>query len=481
MKILSRIWIYVGLALALILASDIGARGQNSALPSSNGNITRYFDVKAFCASSSQQQTTGSLSGDVLALKDPADFAVCPPGSGQPGEGITIYHGGNAPSISRADRRDRDRSGAAGTTAHSYRIAASDYFGGTTAATSPVTVTTAHARMSTVDYVKLCFKMSAGAGSYSIYRDGHYLVTTFDSMPSNEILCYEDAESTYADGSGWGNSTVVKPDWLPATPSQAVNDWCQTTIASGAGTASVKLSAPVRPSIRSDRKHDDTPAVQAAVNACNTRQGGIVNFDLDGKFNVAKINWPDSRLRGRGWIIFNLQGQITITYPLTFGSPHGHGYSQNKIRITGNSGGNATSSQFPFSNAGFISSGFTSPVIHIVYENSTGVFPIVIDHISINNFTVGGGDGIITDTGGGIYINNVDVVTTGTALKAGYPTSSGTLLGGTGSCRFGSGFGLYVDHSTFTTQFNGNPLTNCDGWTLDITLGQAYFDTDHPY
>ena len=117
-------------------------------------------------------------------------------------------------------------------------------------------------------------------------------------------------------------------------------------------------------------------------------------------------------------------------------------------------------------------------MIHVVYANRTDVFPIVIDHIAIQNYEVGGGDGIITDTGGSIYINNVDVVTTGTALKAGYysPGGSGTILGGTGSCQYISGFGLYVDHSTFTSQFVGNPLTNCDGWTLDITLGQSYFN-----
>ena len=36
---------------------------------------------------------------------------------------------------------------------------------------------------------------------------------------------------------------------------------------------------------------------------------------------------------------------------------------------------------------------------------------------------------------------------------------------------------MYVDHSTFNTSFHGNPLTNCDGWTIDETFGIAYFDT----
>ena len=58
-----------------------------------------HFDVKAFCASGSQATTTGTISGRSLSLASAIDFANCPLGSGQPGQGITIYHAGAPPTI----------------------------------------------------------------------------------------------------------------------------------------------------------------------------------------------------------------------------------------------------------------------------------------------------------------------------------------------------------------------------------------------
>ena len=257
-----------------------------------------------------------------------------------------------------------------------------------------------------------------------------YLVTTFDSTPPSTMYCYEDTGYN-ANGQGWGNSTTVKPDWLPSTvPSGATNDWCQTTIAGGAGTTAITLSGACTSVTGQIVKHDDTAAVQAAVNACNTTAGGIVNFDLNSNFTFGNVNWPDTRTHGRGWIILDIQGQITITYPLTFGSPVGTGYSQNKIRITGGTGGSAAQSQFPWANTGHINSGFVSPVIHTVYQNSTPLYPFEFDHISIFNRGIGGGDGIVVDGGnsGGTYVNNVDISASGTPLKVGY------LPGANGPC-----------------------------------------------
>ena len=309
-----------------------------------------------FCGSGSQEQTTGTLSGggSELTLASAIDFAACPSGSGQVGQGITIYHAGSAPTISAPTGVTASVVGATGGTGvYSYEIVANDYYGGATAPTSKQGVSTGQATLTSANYINLCFTPSANAASYSVYRavNGgayNYLVTTFDSTPPSARYCYEDTGYN-ANGQGWGNSATVRPDWLPPTvPSGATNDWCQTTIASGVGTTAITLSGVCSSVTGQIVKHDDTAAVQAAANACDTPAGGIINFDLSGNFNIGYIDWPDTRTSGRGWIIVNLQGEITVTYPLTFGSPLGLAHAQNKVRITGGSGSGAPVLSFLF-------------------------------------------------------------------------------------------------------------------------------------
>ena len=91
-------------------------------------------------------------------------------------------------------------------------------------------------------------------------------------------------------------------------------------------------------------------------------------------------------------------------------------------------------------------------MIHSIYGGGP-LYPLVFDHISIFNRGRGGGDGIVSDGGnsGGLYINNVDISTTGTPLKVGYGGIGG---GASGPCTAGGGFGVYVDHSTFNSAFS---------------------------
>lgn len=446
-----------------------------------------WFDVKGFCASGSQQQTTGTITGghSTLTLAGAIDFVACPSGSGQPGEGITIYHAGPAPTIAAPTAVSVTPVGGTATTAYGYELVANDYAGGVTAPTAAATISNGEplGSLSGTIYNNVCFTTSANSASYSIYRSVSggayaYLSTFWDSTPPSIAYCFHDTNYNSM-GQTWGTGTSSVPDWGSSTaPSAAANDWCQTTIASGAGTASLTLTASCPNSATGTIvKHDDTPAIQAAANACNTTAGGTIYFPLSGNFTMGHVNWPDSRTVARGWIILDIAGQITITYPISFGSPLGLGYQQNKIRITGNSGGgSASSSQFPIANTGHINSGFVSPVIHTIYQNATSLAPFVFDHISIYNRGIGGGDGIVSEGGNsaGLYINNVDVATSGTAIKIGY----GGIGGNTnGPCSSGGGFGAYVDHSVFTSYFVGDPLTNCDGWTMDVNFGIAYFDT----
>jgi len=444
-----------------------------------------WFDVKGFCASGSQQQTTGTITGgsSALTLASAIDFTACPSGSGQPGEGITIYHAGGAPTIAAPIGVTVTPVGGSATTAYGYELVANDYAGGVTAPTAAATISNGEpvGSLSASIYNNVCFTTSTGAESYTLYRSVSsgayaYVATFWDSTPPSPSFCYHDTNYN-ANGQAWGTGTTAIPDWGASTPpASALNDWCQTTIASGAGTASLTLAASCpRKATGAIVKHDDTPAVQAAVSACNTAAGGKVVFPISGNFTFGNIVWPDTRTVARGWIILDIEGQITITYPLTFGSPGGTGYGQSKIRITGGTGGSANSSQFPYSNTARINSGFVSPVIHTVYQNATSLYPFVFDHIGIYNRGMGGGDGIVNDGGnsGGLYISNVDVATTGTSLKIGFGGIGGV---GSGPCTSGGGFGAYVDHSTFTAYFNGDPLTDCDGWTIDLNFGLSYLD-----
>ena len=457
----------------------------------SNGPYFRsgspWFDVKGFCASGSQQQTKGTITRGqtALTLASAIDFAACPAGSGQPGEGITIYHAGPAPTIAAPTGVSVTPVGGTATSSYGYELVANDYAGGVTAPTAAVTTSAGEpvGSLSATVYNMVCFTPSANAASYTLYRSVSggayaYVATFWDSTPPSAAFCYHDTNYNQ-NGQSWGNATTTIPDWGSSTvPSAAANDWCQTTIASGMGTPSLTLSASCPNSASGTIvKHDDTPAIQSAVNAANTGAGGTVTFPQSGNFNMGKMTWPPEAVSSvyRGWIILDVQGQISLTYPLIFASTGTA--PQNKIRVTGSRGSSAASSQFPFTNVGFISSGFVSPAIHVFYENSVPVYPIVIDHVAIYNRGIGGGDGIVNDGGnsGGLYISNVDIAVTGTPLKVGY---SSTFYGtaADGPCTLSGGFGLYVDHSTFTSFFNGNPLTNCDGWTIDINFGLAYFD-----
>ncbi len=459
--------------------------GQNlSAAQSSVGNITRgaaggssYFDVKAFCASGSQEQTTGAVSGTTLTLARAIDFANCPPDSGQTGQGIRIYHAGAAPTVAAPTRVTVTPVGITGSTTYSYEIVTNDYYGGASAPTTAATTTTGNATLSSTNFNNVCFTPSTDAASYTIYRTAgpaFVPITTFDSTPASLTYCFHDT-GINTNGQSWGNSTTTLPDWLPSsTPSRAINDWCVNTIASGAGTTALTLAVSCPNAATAQIvKHDDTAAVQAATNACNTASGGTVRFPIPGNYNIGFINFPAFRYN-RGWVIWDIQSQITITYPISFGN-YRTPIQHSRIRITGGSGGAALSSQFPSSNSGHINSLMVSPVIHSIY-NGGPIYPLVFDHIGIFNRGGGGGDGIVIDGGnsGGTYINNVDVAVTGTSLKVGY---GGIVSDTNGPCTLGAGFGLYVDHSTFTSYFNGDPLTNCDGWGIDNGFGISYFDT----
>ena len=99
------------------------------------GGGTPYFDVKAFCASGSQTQTTGTISagGTALTIASAIDFVNCPPLSGEPGQGIRIYHAGAAPTVAAPTGVTVTPVGTTGSTTYSYEIVANDYYGGASA------------------------------------------------------------------------------------------------------------------------------------------------------------------------------------------------------------------------------------------------------------------------------------------------------------------------------------------------------------
>jgi hypothetical protein len=410
-----------------------------------------WYDVKAFCASGSTQQTTGTISQNStsLALASAIDFANCPTGSGQSGEGVYVYHAGAPSTMAAPTGLTVAATGATGSTTYSYQVSAVDALGGQSAATAAVTITNGNATLSATNYNLICWTPPANAtGVYVIYgRTGSAplpsLFTFWDTTPSSAQVCYHDIGSR-----AWAGAWTAIPDVaVTPAPTSATNDWLETTISAGAGTTTLTLAAAAaRTATAQIVKHSDTSAIQAATNAANTAMGGQVHFPLGG-FNFSQITFP--AVGSRGWIVWKTDGQLNPmqTISITVG----------QVAITGG----ASTGQLPAFDQlpnGAINPGYLNPVILV---NGSGANPVYFKDISSVRYT--GGDGIVVQNGSNrITLDNVHIRTGGTVLKVGYGTTPG-------------GFGLYVRNSTFDGFANATGLANNSvGWTVDLNFGQVY-------
>ena len=234
-------------------------------LPSLVSTLDLAVDVKRdYNASGSGQSTTGNISvgSAVLTLASALDF--------KNGQGISITNAGPLPAISAPTSLTVTPTGTAGTTSYTYAVAALDGKGGATAVFSAST-TTGNATLSSTNYNALTVGAVTSATGYAWYR------TSSGGTPSTTGFIGTTAGLTLNDT---GLTIETTPPGIPTSaPISALGDSLTTNISSGAGTTTLTLAANASTTVAgSSVNHDDTVAIQNAINAINTIGGGIVFF-----------------------------------------------------------------------------------------------------------------------------------------------------------------------------------------------------------
>jgi hypothetical protein len=263
--------------------------------------------------------------------------------------------------------------GAAGSTTVHYKVAAIDANYGTSAASAAMTVTTAPAARTPINYVGIYWQGVANAVGYLVYSDqtggGTYvpLGYSFDCFgftAGNVCGIIDKGVET----NSWG---TYQSFW-PATPPAAVtNQALITTIVSGGGTLSLTLAASATNSVSGAfTLLDNSPFFKSAITDASTdgtqfNKGTV--FVPEGLWYTSTIPFPTT---GSSGVNINLVGTPYI-FGLPVEGPLGTaGYTGN-ISITGMGGGYITDNwslscsnimAYPTLGALFVASGASSSV-----------------------------------------------------------------------------------------------------------------------
>lgn len=224
-------------------------------------HLTDAINVKAFGASGSTQTTTGDITAGsaVLTLASAIDF--------KNGQGITVNHAGAACTLATPGAPTVTPTGTAGTTAYEYQIVALDGNGGCTAASAAGATSTGNATLDATNYNALSWTAVTDAVAYAVYG------RVSGTMQLLAIVS----------GTSWndtGTAAITPPSTVPSTPpATALADTLVTTIVSGGGTTTLTLATTATTTATAQEVgHDDTAAIQAAIDAANAIGGGTVFF-----------------------------------------------------------------------------------------------------------------------------------------------------------------------------------------------------------
>ncbi len=195
--------------------------------------------------------------------------------------------------------------GAAGSTTVHYKVAAIDANYGTSAASAAITVTTAPATRTPLNYVAVSWQGVAGAVGYLVYSDagGSYapLGYSFDCFgfgAGNTCGIVDKGTETYS----W--TDTVHSFWPLTPPAAATNQALITTIASGAGTLSLTLAAAATNSVSGVFTLPDNSMFieQAMLDAANDGSPSNANkgtvFIPEGMWFLSTIPSPASGASG---------------------------------------------------------------------------------------------------------------------------------------------------------------------------------------
>lgn len=225
-------------------------------------HLTDAINVKAFGASGSTQTTTGDITAGSaeLTLASAIDF--------ENGQGITVNHAGAACTLATPGAPTVTPTGTAGTTEYQYQIVALDDNGGCTAASAAGVTTTGNATLDATNYNALSWTAVSGATAYAVYG------RVSGTMQLLAIV----SGTTWNDK---GTAAITPPSTLPSSPpASALADTLVTTIVSGGGTTTLTLATTATTTATAQVVgHDDTAAIQAAIDYVNTEfVGGTIYF-----------------------------------------------------------------------------------------------------------------------------------------------------------------------------------------------------------
>jgi len=167
--------------------------------------------------------------------------------------------------------------GTTGSTSWAYAIALLDGKGGITAASPATTITNGNATLSGSAYNSITFPIVNTAG-VAIYR------TTAGGTPNTTGLIAVVKNACQDTG-----LALYNPNWVPTNPpAAAVGDALITTIMAGAGTTSLQLAEAATTTVSGQQvMHDDTAAIQAAINAVQGSASGRVVYLASGYYRIS--------------------------------------------------------------------------------------------------------------------------------------------------------------------------------------------------
>ena len=228
--------------------------------------------------------------------------------------------------------------GATGTTTVHYKVAAIDANYGTSAASAAMTITTAPATRTGINYVGIYWQGVANAVGYLVYTDQNgggtyvplgYSFDCFGFTAGNVCGAIDKGAETY---------TWTSFGFWPTTPPAAVtNQALVTTIASGGGTLSLTLAANATNSVTNTfTLPDNSMFVASAVAAASTDGSPVASnkgsvYIPEGLWFMSTIPFPSS---GTAGVRIVQQGAIEL-----FGLPiEGTPSATPEISITGTGG-----------------------------------------------------------------------------------------------------------------------------------------------
>jgi hypothetical protein len=327
------------------------------------------------------------------------------------GCGIFVYGAGAVSTLSTPSQGTAPNPnviGATGSTTVHYKIAAIDPKYGTSAASAAITVTTAPATRTALNYIGVYWQGVTGAAGYLVYTDqnggGSYvpLGYSFDcaGFSAGNICGIIDKG---VETNSWVGSNAF---WPVAPPASDTNQALITTITSGAGTTSLTLAANASNSVTSIFTFPDNSMfiAQALSDAAADGNPRITNrgtvYIPEGEWYMSTIPFPSS---GSSGVKIVQTGAITL-FGLPVEGPLTSTGSTGNISITG-TGGVYSAGDWALSCSSI--SGYGSLGALFVVEGAGGTLDL--SHLCLAS----GQTGIVQDTQGEITTQDVSFGATG--------------------------------------------------------------------